>query len=231
MLVFDIRDLQNIQTYTPFNHASSIIHNIYVKDHFAHISYYTDGYVVLDVTNPVAPVEHGAYDTYAGPDNIFDGAWGVYPFAPSGRVYVSDISTGLYVLELTETDPCSDCPQPPCSDCEHYTGSLDGPGDAAWQPDGTYYFSPAGTHEGWLRGPADADFDLELYRWDSQRWTRVADATSSTSSEVVRYPGEDGYYAWRIVSRSGRGAYQFWLHRPESFGISPDDSTCTCNPH
>ena len=49
---------------------------------------------------------------------------------------------------------------PPCVDCEHYPGDLDFTGDSDLQPAGTWYWSPApGLHQGWLEGPADADFD------------------------------------------------------------------------
>ena len=80
---------------------NSIIHNLYILGNYAHISYYTSGYVVLDITDPTNPQIAGQYDTY--PQNNsgnYDGAWGVYPFLPSGNTIVSDMSTGLYVLHF-----------------------------------------------------------------------------------------------------------------------------------
>lgn len=38
-------------------------------------------------------------DTFAG-TGVFSGAWGCYPFQPSGNVYLSDIMSGLYVFRL-----------------------------------------------------------------------------------------------------------------------------------
>jgi hypothetical protein len=199
------------------------------------ISYYTEGYVALDVTNPTQPVQLGSYDTFPGADNIFDGAWGVYPYTPSGTIYVSDISSGLYVLALEDgtcpdcpepVPPCSDCSEPeacnlePCIDCEHYSGMLEGPGTYDWHPNGTHYFSLfSGIHQGWLVGPTDADFDLELYQWNGFAWTKVDQSNGTASCELISYSGSSGYYAWRIVSSSGRDSYDFWLDRP--FGTFP----------
>jgi len=104
-------------------------------------------------------------------------------------------------------------PTAPCTGCEAYSGSLSGSGDSDAQPNGTYYYSGSGTHQGWLEGPGSADFDLELYRWTGS-WTKVAQSISSTSSEYVSYNGASGYYYWRIVSYSGSGSYDFWLDRP-----------------
>lgn len=101
----------------------------------------------------------------------------------------------------------------PCTGCEAYSGSLTGAGDSDAQPNGTYYYSAAGTHQGWLEGPGSADFDLELYRWTGS-WTKVAQSISGTSSESISYSGVSGYYYWRIVSYSGSGSYDFWLDRP-----------------
>lgn len=105
-------------------------------------------------------------------------------------------------------------PVAPCTGCDHYTGTLSGNGDADVHPNGTYYQSAAGTHRGWLEGPAGTDFDLELYRWNGSSWTKVAQSISSTSSESITYNGSTGYYYWRILSYSGSGAYDFWLDRP-----------------
>ena len=102
----------------------------------------------------------------------------------------------------------------PCPGCEEYTGSLTGTGDSDAHPNGTYYFSSSsGTHQGFLEGPGSADFDLELYKWTGS-WTRVAQSTSSSSSESISYNGTSGYYYWRILSYSGSGSYTFWLDRP-----------------
>jgi aqualysin 1 len=103
---------------------------------------------------------------------------------------------------------------PPCTNCEHYVGSLSGTGDSDYHPNGTYYYSAAGTHLGWLRGPDGADFDLYLQRWSGFSWVTVARSESPTPDEQISYAGTAAYYRWRIYSYSGSGSYDFWLDRP-----------------
>ncbi len=115
---------------------------------------------------------------------------------------------------LGGTDPDPDPNPAPCTNCTRYTGSLSGTGQAQVQPNGNYYQSGTGTHRGWLRGPGNADFDLELYRWNGSSWTRVARSIRPDSNEQISYNGTAGYYYWRILSYSGSGSYEFWLQRP-----------------
>lgn len=102
----------------------------------------------------------------------------------------------------------------PCTNCQQHTGSLSGTGSQQFQPNGTYYYSSAGNHQGWLQGPGNADFDLYLWRWNGWRWVTVASSTGLTSDEYISYNGSAGYYTWRIYSYSGSGPYTFWLRRP-----------------
>ncbi|GAB3731473.1 hypothetical protein GCM10028862_11550 [Luteimonas pelagia] len=102
----------------------------------------------------------------------------------------------------------------PCTGCTLYTGSLTGNGDYDVQPEGNYYYSASGTHQGWLEGASGTDFDLRLYRWNGSAWSQVASSLSSGSSESISYNGSAGYYYWRVESYSGSGNYSFWLTRP-----------------
>lgn len=104
----------------------------------------------------------------------------------------------------------------PCTGCTKYSGSLAGTGSAQIQPNGSYYqTTTSGRHEAWLRGPSNADFDLELYRWNGSSWTRVARSAGSTSNEYISYNGTAGYYYWRVISYRGSGAYDLWIKRPQ----------------
>ena len=104
----------------------------------------------------------------------------------------------------------------PCTSCTAYTGSLSGSGATQTHPNGTYYHSTtSGTHRAWLRGPASADFDLYLYKWNSYwGWIVVARAESPTSEEQINYSGTAGYYRWQVKSYSGSGSYSFWMQKP-----------------
>lgn len=77
----------------------AIPHNAYILDYVIHASYYTEGYRCVDMSDPTKPVEVGYYDTYPGASGGYNGNWGCYPFARSGIQYISDRSTGLYLIK------------------------------------------------------------------------------------------------------------------------------------
>lgn len=100
---YDVNDLSNVDEL--FRHkvqpgTGLIPHNAHVDGDHLVTSYYTFGCHVLDVEFPELPVLAAYYDTspqYSGTG--YNGAWGAYPYLPSGRVLVNDIETGLWVLE------------------------------------------------------------------------------------------------------------------------------------
>ncbi len=66
----------------------------------AYISWYWDGLLVLDVTDPYNPVEVARFlddSTNGGFPNDF---WGIYKIAGEDELYASDRSGGLYVFEF-----------------------------------------------------------------------------------------------------------------------------------
>jgi subtilisin family serine protease len=109
----------------------------------------------------------------------------------------------------------------PCTGCTGYSGFLSGAGAQNSQPSNWFQTSYSGYHNGWLRGPADANFDLYLFKWDwdwasySYKWVIVARSENVGSSEQISYWGAPGYYWWVVYSRSGSGNYNFWLQRPQ----------------
>ena len=77
----------------------AIDHNGYTIGNKFYFSNYTRGIGVLDVTNPNAPVQLSFFDTYPTSNSAtFNGAWGIYPFLPSGNILISDIQRGLIVV-------------------------------------------------------------------------------------------------------------------------------------
>ncbi|MGV8835330.1 Calx-beta domain-containing protein, partial [Cellvibrio sp.] len=51
------------------------------------------------ISDPRNPKEAGFFDTYPIANSAsFNGAWGTYPFLPSGNILVNDINSGLYVI-------------------------------------------------------------------------------------------------------------------------------------
>ncbi len=97
--VWDLQDRTNWDLVVPSWETSSnaTVHNLFIKGNLAHVSYYSDGYVVLDVSDPLNIDEVGNYTT---PD-----MWGCYPYLPSGLTICSDIINGLYVFQYEGTVP------------------------------------------------------------------------------------------------------------------------------
>lgn len=80
---------------------NTTIHNAYIRGDRAYASYYTEGIVVLDISNPddirfVAGYDTSSFEAGSG----YEGCWGIYPFAPSGVVYASDMAEGLHILQI-----------------------------------------------------------------------------------------------------------------------------------
>jgi hypothetical protein len=76
-------------------------HNGYTKGNFYYVSHYRRGLAVFDAADPNQLREVAHFDTFLAPaanSAGTDGAWGVYPFFPSGTVAISDISNGLFLL-------------------------------------------------------------------------------------------------------------------------------------
>jgi len=101
---YDVSDLGNIQELDRWRTPNEdvIPHNVHIFNDYLVTSYYTDGLIILDGSRPDNLIEVGRFDTYNGtPSTGFYGAWGAYPFLPSGLLLVSDINTGLHVLQPT----------------------------------------------------------------------------------------------------------------------------------
>jgi len=99
--IFSIQDLKNpTQVGQWTGPTSAIDHNGFVRGNRYYMSNYERGMTVLDITDPSSPVDIGFFDTFPLSNNAsFNGAWGVYPFLPSGNILVSDINSGLYILK------------------------------------------------------------------------------------------------------------------------------------
>lgn len=78
----------------------AIDHNGFVRGNRYYVSNYVEGLTVLDISDPTNLQRIAWFDTEpASTSPVFEGAWGVYPFFPSGTLAVSDINSGLYLLE------------------------------------------------------------------------------------------------------------------------------------
>ena len=104
--ILDVSDVSNISVLSTFNsgvNSQSMAHNGIIKGNNAYIPYYHDGIRVFDISDPSNPIQTWKYDTYAPLTHAsYKGAWGVYPYLPSGNIIVSDMQTGLYIFNLDE---------------------------------------------------------------------------------------------------------------------------------
>jgi choice-of-anchor B domain-containing protein len=83
--------------------TAAIDHNGYTIGDKYYMSNYRRGLTILDISNPNSITEHAFLDTYlADNDADFNGAWGVYPFLPSGNLLISDIERGLVIVRESD---------------------------------------------------------------------------------------------------------------------------------
>lgn len=103
--VWDISDLNNPQRVGQFADPNATVHNFMVIGNYAFVSYYTAGLRIFDISNPLQISIAAEYDTSPSSGEGFDGAFGVYPFAPSGNIYISDWDNGLFVFSYGDSTP------------------------------------------------------------------------------------------------------------------------------
>ena len=79
-------------------------HNVIVEDNLAYVSWYREGVLVIDISDPYNPVEvarfKGADPTFTRENGGIQEVWGIYKVAGEPYIYASDRNGGLYVLEL-----------------------------------------------------------------------------------------------------------------------------------
>lgn len=106
LAAYDISNLSSIKLLDKVQNLSpgSIVHNTHIlpNGNYAVTSWYKDGINIVDITRPQNLVVVGTYDTYPqGIGTGFAGAWGVYPFLPSGNLMVSNLDNGDGFFVLT----------------------------------------------------------------------------------------------------------------------------------
>ena len=101
----DLQDMQIIGLLSSETAPDAIAHNLMIRDDLVFVSYYHDGLQVFDISDPANPKRVAYYDTYE-PDSHagYAGAWGVHAALPSGRILISDVQSGLFVLQPQPED-------------------------------------------------------------------------------------------------------------------------------
>lgn len=93
-----------------------------------------------------------------------------------------------------------------------YNGNL-ASGAQAIQPNNSYFQYGGGTISLTLTGPAGANFDLFLQRWNGSSWVNVAQSTSTTANESLSYSANNAYYRVLLRAISGSGNYQLTIRK------------------
>lgn len=107
---YDVSDIGNIKfqdKIQSFYSKETIPHNTHFLNKYLITSYYRDGVQITDVQYPDNMIDVGHYDTsplFEG--SGFNGAWGAYPYLPSGRILVTDMENGLFVFKPTYQRAC-----------------------------------------------------------------------------------------------------------------------------
>lgn len=106
--VYDPKNIKFLDKIKTMPGTTRVIpHNTHTYGDYAVTSWYTDGIIIKDISDPKQMTIVGRYDTYTTDNNLpasgslFFGCWGAYPYLPSGILLASDINTGLYVLKPT----------------------------------------------------------------------------------------------------------------------------------
>ncbi|MDE2732731.1 MAG: choice-of-anchor B family protein [Bacteroidota bacterium] len=102
-LVWDVSDLDDPVLVNEYiAETTTTDHNLYVRGNLMYQSNYGSGLRILDITNPVEPVEIGFFDT--APADAGGASWSNYPFFESGNIIVTSGSQGLFVIKRRAVD-------------------------------------------------------------------------------------------------------------------------------
>lgn len=98
--VWDIRNPSNITLVDSFSDPKAYVHNIYILDNYAYVSYYRAGFRVFNVSDPTNMSLVAEYDTDStleGPG--YAGNFGIFPFWGTDTILASDEEKGLYIFK------------------------------------------------------------------------------------------------------------------------------------
>ncbi len=101
--VWDISNLAAPFIVDSFADPTSFVHNMYVINNYAFVSYYRAGFRVFDITDPTNISLSAEYDTdstASGPG--YGGNFGLYTFWGTNKILASDESKGLYIFSFSE---------------------------------------------------------------------------------------------------------------------------------
>ncbi len=198
--------ISEFATPTNFEGETSIHRSFWYGD-LIYMSYWRDGFRVVDASNPDSVVQVGVFDNdNPNPDGLLRGGWQAFPYLPSRNVLYTDRKRGLYILDYLGDGPGLrhdppdvhyDAAQPLTATFEQ----INGPGvDAArsyvywrtdktspWQQEPVTETATAGVYEFTITPPADA---REIYYYIE---------AMGTNDQFTRAPGLAPFIEWYTV--------------------------------
>ncbi len=117
--IWDYSDPTNPVLASTFNTISSLnedgppdprgtysVHNVMVEDQTVYLSWYSEGILILDISDPYNAVEIARYHEEGPEFEEQNGGiqviWGIYKPEGEETIYASDLNGGLYVLKLSD---------------------------------------------------------------------------------------------------------------------------------
>ena len=99
--LWNINDFDAIELADEYLGPNGLAHNAHIKGSYAYLSHYSGGLRIVNLDDPGSIQEEGYFTT--------PNAWGAWPFFRTGKILISDIESGLYVVffEGAQDDPAS----------------------------------------------------------------------------------------------------------------------------
>lgn len=184
----NLSNITFIRNWQPTGITNTIVHNVEIVGDTAYIAHYNAGVRVLNIVDPENPVEIAWYDTYPSANaNTFSGAWGVYKF-PSGKVIVSDMNTGLYVLKIGNTVSVQNI----SNTAEKFSLSQNYPNP--FNPETTIEFSIPQNSD-------NSNVKLEVFDLSGRMLTTLVNQSLNTGTYKVKFDGKaysSGIYFYKL---------------------------------
>jgi hypothetical protein len=91
-------DLNNIYLQEQYLGPSGLAHNTQMSGDTIFISHYESGLAVVDATQPTSLTELDRHDTFENESSGYGGAWGVFQYTKSGRIYASNSDGRPFII-------------------------------------------------------------------------------------------------------------------------------------
>ena len=96
---YDIRNPATPMPLGSYKIPGAVVHNVFLIGRTGYMAAYVAGFHMVDLADPTNIPKLASYDTSSAGSG-YNGAWGAYPFTDSGVIYVSDMQTGFWVLQV-----------------------------------------------------------------------------------------------------------------------------------